>query len=93
MLSPQAEKMSNVTSGRCINIAMDLGGFGARSFSNAIEDLPVALGTIVGASPELIQLNPGGFRTLRDAGLAEKQVVALRLDVTNVSEPRVDSKA
>ena len=93
MLSAQAEKMFDSGSGRCINIAMDLGVFGARSFSNAIEDLPAALETIVSAGPDVVQVNPGGFRTMRDFGLAEKQVVALRLDVTNVYEPRVVSKA
>ena len=93
MLSKNAEKMFHPDSGRCINIAMDLGVFGARSFSNGIEDLPSAFATIAGASPDVIQVNPGGFRTLKDAGLAENQVVALRLDVTNVYEPRVVEKA
>ena len=93
MLSKNAEKMFHPTSGRCINIAMDLGVFGARSFSQGIEDLPAAFETIAGAGPEVIQVNPGGFRTLKDAGLAENQVVALRLDVTNVYEPRVVEKA
>lgn len=93
MLSKNAEKMFHPTSGRCINIAMDLGVFGARSFSNGIEDLPAAFARVAEASPDVIQVNPGGFRTLVDAGLAENQVVALRLDVTNVYEPRVVEKA
>lgn len=93
MLSAQAEKMFHPTSGRCINIAMDLGVFGARSFSNAIENLPEAFATIVGAGPDVIQVNPGGLRTLKDSGLADSQIVALRLDVTNVYEPRVVAKA
>ena len=85
--------MFHPDSGRCINIAMDLGVFGARSFSNGIENLPDALATIAGAGPDVIQLNPGGFRTLVDAGLADQVTVALRLDVTNVYEPRVVQKA
>ena len=93
MLSKSAQKMFHPTSGRCINIAMDLGVFGARSFSNGIEDLPSAFATIAGASPDVIQVNPGGLRTLTDAGLAGSQMVALRLDVTNVYEPRVVEKA
>ena len=93
MLSKQAEKMFHPTSGRCINIAMDLGVFGARSFSNGIEDLPSALATISAAVPDVIQVNPGGFRSLKDAGLADTQIVALRLDVTNVYEARVVEKA
>ena len=93
MLSKNAEKMFHPASGRCINIAMDLGVFGARSFSNGIEDLPKALATIAGANPDVIQLNPGGLRSLTDAGIAHDQVVALRLDVTNVYEPRVVEKA
>lgn len=93
LLSKNAEKMFHSTSGRCINIAMDLGVFGARSFSNGIEDLPEAFAVIAGARPDVIQVNPGGLRTLQDAGLAENQIVALRLDVTNVYEPRVVEKA
>ena len=93
MLSKNAERMFHPDSGRCINIAMDLGIFGARSFANGIEDLPAAFTTIAGAKPDVIQVNPGGFRTLKDAGLADDQVVALRLDVTNVYEPRVVEKA
>lgn len=93
MLSKNAEKMFNPSSGRCINIAMDLGVFGARSFSNGIENLPQAFATIVAAQPDVIQVNPGGFRTLKDAGLADSITVALRLDVTNVYEPRVVTKA
>jgi len=93
LLSNNAQKMFHSTSGRCINIAMDLGVFGARSFSNGIEDLPSAFHTIAEASPDVIQVNPGGFRSLKDAGLADNQMVALRLDVTNVYEPRVVEKA
>jgi DhnA family fructose-bisphosphate aldolase class Ia len=85
--------MFHPTSGRCINIAMDLGIFGARAFSQGIEDLPSAFATIAGAKPDVIQVNPGGLRTLRDAGLSDSVTVALRLDVTNVYEPRVVEKA
>ena len=93
MLSSAAQSMFHPTSGRCINIAMDLGVFGARAFSNGIENLPEALSKIAGAGPEVIQVNPGGLRTLVDAGLSDAVTVALRLDVTNVYEPRVVEKA
>jgi len=93
LLSSAAQSMFHPTSGRCINIAMDLGVFGARAFSNGIENLPQALSTIAGAGPEVIQVNPGGLRTLVDAGLSDAVTVALRLDVTNVYEPRVVEKA
>lgn len=93
MLSKNAERIFHQTSGRCINIAMDLGIFGDRSFSNSIEDLPAAFTRIVEAGPDVIQVNPGGFRTLKDMGLADKTPVVLRLDVTNAYEPRVVTKA
>jgi len=93
LLSSHAQSMFHPTSGRCINIAMDLGVFGARAFSNGIENLPEALSKIAGAGPEVIQVNPGGLRTLVDAGLSDAVTVALRLDVTNVYEPRVVEKA
>lgn len=93
MLSSSARKMFDPQSDRCINIAMDLGVFGARAFSNGIENLPAAFSTVAGAGPDVIQVNPGGLRTLVDAGLSDSVTVALRLDVTNVYEARVVEKA
>jgi class I fructose-bisphosphate aldolase len=93
VLSEKAKRIFNKSSGRCINIAMDHGVFGARALSNGIENLPEAFRSIIAAGPEVIQVNPGGFRTLMEIGLPETTTVVLRLDVTNVYEPRVVSKA
>ena len=52
-----------------------------------------AFSTVAGAGPDVIQVNPGGLRTLVDAGLSDSVTVALRLDVTNVYEARVGRKS
>ena len=78
----------NKSDGKCVNIALDLGVFGDLSFSKGIEDLKKSLPKIISGSPDVIQLNVGGLKLLRTISNFEKVVVALRLDVTNVYEPR-----
>ena len=81
-------EMFNAKTGRCINIALDLGIFGDRGFSNGIEDLAKALPKILKGKPDVIQLNPGGFKIFDRLNLKTKTSIALRLDVTNVYEAR-----
>lgn len=80
--------MFNARSKRCINIALDLGIFGDRGFSNGIEDLAKSLPKILMGEPDVIQLNPGGLKIFQKLNLKTKTAVALRLDVTNVYEAR-----
>ena len=80
--------MFNSKSGKCINIALDLGVFGDRSFSKGIEDLSKALPEIVKGKPDAIQLNPGGLKIYNSLNLDSDMAIALRLDVTNVYEAR-----
>ena len=80
--------MFNEDSGRCINIALDLGIFGDGAFSQGIEDLSLALPRILAGSPDVIQLNPGGFKILKKLGIRTETAIALRLDVTNVYEAK-----
>lgn len=80
--------MFNPKSGKCINIALDLGIFGERSFANGIEDLAKALPHIIAGEPDAIQLNPGGLKIFNSLNLNTDVAVALRLDVTNVYEAR-----
>ena len=80
--------MFNPTSKKCINIALDLGVFGDRGFSKGIEDLKKALPQILAGKPDVIQLNPGGLKIFNKLKSKSDVSIALRLDVTNVYEPR-----
>lgn len=80
--------MFDSQSGKCINIALDLGIFGERSFAKGIEDLSKALPQIIAGKPDAIQLNPGGLKVFNSLGLHTNVAIALRLDVTNVYEAR-----
>jgi len=80
--------MFNAKSGRCVNIALDLGIFGDRGFSKGIENLKIALPKILAGKPDVIQLNPGGFKIFDSLNIKTNSAIALRLDVTNVYEAR-----
>lgn len=80
--------MFDPKSGKCINIALDLGIFGERSFAKGIEDLAKALPEIIAGKPDAIQLNPGGLKIFNELNLKSDVAIALRLDVTNVYEAR-----
>lgn len=78
--------MFNPETGRCVNIALDLGIFGNRASSNGIEDLSLAIPKILKGEPDVIQLNPGGFKIFDRLNIKTKTSIALRLDVTNAYE-------
>ena len=80
--------MFNPKSGKCINIALDLGIFGERSFAKGIEDLAKSLPGIIDGQPDAIQLNPGGLKIFNSLDLKTDVAIALRLDVTNAYEAR-----
>ncbi|TRZ85978.1 MAG: aldolase [Streptomycetaceae bacterium] len=80
--------MFNPKSGKCINIALDLGIFGERSFVKGIENLAKSLPGIIDGQPDAIQLNPGGLKIFNSLDLKTDVAIALRLDVTNAYEAR-----
>lgn len=80
--------MFNKDSGKCINIALDHGVFGTRSFSKGLENLAVAIPEIVAGKPDAIQLNPGGLKIFSSLKLDTDVAIVLRLDVTNAYDPR-----
>ena len=87
-MSNRRKKMFNSKSKKCINIALDLGVFGDRGFSKGIENLETALPKILAGKPDVIQLNPGGLKIFNKLKFKSEVSIALRLDVTNVYEPR-----
>lgn len=83
-VSYRLRRLFNPSSGRCLDIAVDHGFFGEKSFLQGIEDLPSAVDTLVAASPDAIQLTVGQARLLQQRGGRERPALVLRTDVANV---------
>jgi fructose-bisphosphate aldolase, class I len=69
--------------GKCFDIAADHGFFGEEAFLPGIEDLERAIGTLVAAGPDAIQLSPGQAPLLQRLP-QPKPALVLRVDVGNV---------
>lgn len=70
--------------GTCFDVAIDHGFFNEPSFLAGIEDMPVAVSTIVDAAPDAIQLTIGQAHYLQDVAGKHKPSLVLRTDVANV---------
>jgi DhnA family fructose-bisphosphate aldolase class Ia len=70
--------------GRCLDVAVDHGFFNEVSFLSGIEDMEAAVGTLVAAAPDAIQLSPGQAHWLQDVPGPAKPALVLRTDVANV---------
>jgi class I fructose-bisphosphate aldolase len=70
--------------GRCLDVAVDHGFFGEVSFLAGIDDMQAAVGTLVAAAPDAIQLSPGQSHWLQDVPGPAKPALVLRTDVANV---------
>ncbi|HSI73454.1 MAG TPA: hypothetical protein VK934_09775 [Fimbriimonas sp.] len=69
--------------GKCFDVAIDHGFFNERSFLTGIEDIRKAIGVIVEAGPDAIQLPPGTAPLLQGRA-GKKPALVLRTDVANV---------
>jgi class I fructose-bisphosphate aldolase len=69
--------------GRCFDVAIDHGLFGEASFLAGIEDMELAVATLVDARPDAIQLSPGQAPLLQGIR-GPKPALVLRTDVANV---------
>ncbi|MCO5298175.1 MAG: hypothetical protein M9921_15105 [Fimbriimonadaceae bacterium] len=70
--------------GHCFDVAIDHGFFNERSFLGGIEDIRLAVGTVVQAGPDAIQLPPGTAPVLQSIAGPRKPALVLRTDVANV---------
>jgi DhnA family fructose-bisphosphate aldolase class Ia len=70
--------------GKCLDVALDHGFFNEPSFLQGIEDMRQAVGTIVEANPDAIQLTIGQSRQLQSIPGKQKPSLVLRTDVANV---------
>lgn len=77
-------RLLNPRSGRCLDVAVDHGFFNEPSFLAGIEDIDAAVGVLVDAAPDAIQLTVGQAETLQRRHVPNKPALVLRTDVANV---------
>lgn len=77
-------RLFNPRTRRCFDVALDHGFFNESSFLAGIENLPRAIGTIVAAGPDAIQLTIGQAAHLQTLPVRGKPALVLRTDVANV---------
>lgn len=70
--------------GKCFDVAIDHGFFNELTFLSGIENMAAAIGTIVAANPDAIQLTVGQAMTLQAVPGKAKPALVLRTDVANV---------
>jgi fructose-bisphosphate aldolase, class I len=70
--------------GKCLDVALDHGLFNEPSFLQGIEDMRRAVGKIVEAAPDAIQLTIGQSQQLQSIPGKQKPSLVLRSDVANV---------
>jgi len=84
MKSFRLNRLFNVRSGRCFDVAVDHGFFNQPGFLTGIEDISKTVSTLVAAGPDAIQLTTGQARHLQSLPGHLKPRLVLRVDVANV---------
>ncbi len=84
-------RLFNARSGRALDVAVDHGFFGERSFIDGIENMQAVVATLVQAQPDAVQLTLGQARYLQSIPGKEKPALVLRTDVANVYGNPLDS--
>ncbi|MBF4566662.1 class I fructose-bisphosphate aldolase [Plantibacter sp. VKM Ac-2876] len=84
-------RLFNARSGRALDVAVDHGFFGERSFITGIEDMGEVVRTLVAAGPDAVQLTLGQARLLQQIPGKDKPALVLRTDVANVYGNPLDS--
>ncbi|NUJ89257.1 aldolase [Plantibacter sp. MCCC 1A11337] len=84
-------RLFNARSGRALDVAVDHGFFGERSFITGIEDMGEVVRTLVAAGPDAVQLTLGQARLLQQVLGKDKPALVLRTDVANVYGNPLDS--
>jgi DhnA family fructose-bisphosphate aldolase class Ia len=85
-------RLFQVDSGRCIDVAVDHGFFGEPPFLAGIEDMEDVVDTLVAAGPDAIQLTVGQAPLLQSKPGREKPALVLRVDVANIYGPKPPSE-
>ncbi|TFD52673.1 aldolase [Cryobacterium sp. Hh7] len=84
MTSYRLNRLFNPLSGRALDVAVDHGFFGEPSFLKGIESIDTAVGALVEANPDAIQLTVGQARVLQSVPGKQKPALVLRTDIANV---------
>jgi DhnA family fructose-bisphosphate aldolase class Ia len=84
MTKYRMNRLFNPASGKCLDVAIDHGFFNELSFLAGIEDLELAVKTLVAAAPDAIQLTIGQAGLLQSMVGRQKPSLVLRTDVANV---------
>lgn len=84
MKSYRLNRLFNRKSGNCFDVAIDHGFFNEYPFLNGIENIKKAVGVLVDANPDAIQLTIGQAHHLQSIPGREKPSLVLRTDVANV---------
>jgi len=84
MKSYRLNRLFNVKSNRCFDVAIDHGFFNQPGFLTGIEDIAAAVRVVVAANPDAVQLTIGQARHLQSLPGKAKPVLVLRTDVANV---------
>lgn len=84
MKTARLNRLFNPQTGRCFDVALDHGFFNEASFLAGIENLPKAIGTLVAAAPDAIQLTLGQAVHLQSLPVRPKPALVMRTDIANV---------
>ncbi len=84
-------RLFNPSSGRALDVAVDHGFFGERSFITGIENMDAVVSTLVRANPDAVQLTLGQARILQSLPGKSKPALVMRTDVANVYGNPLDS--
>lgn len=84
MTSYRLNRLFNPLSGRALDVAVDHGFFGEPTFLKGIESIDKAVGALIAANPDAIQLTIGQARVLQSVPGKQKPALVLRTDIANV---------
>jgi fructose-bisphosphate aldolase, class I len=84
MKTPRLHRLFNPRTRRCFDVAIDHGFFNEAGFLAGIENLPRAIGQLVAAAPDAIQLTLGQAAHLQNLPVRARPALVLRTDVANV---------
>ncbi|WP_026297419.1 class I fructose-bisphosphate aldolase [Paenibacillus daejeonensis] len=70
--------------GKCFDVAIDHGFFNEYSFLSGIENMQLAVETVVQAGPDCVQLSTGQARHLQNIPGKQKPGLVLRTDAANI---------
>ncbi|MCS5720089.1 aldolase [Herbiconiux sp. CPCC 205763] len=85
-------RLFNPRSGRALDVAVDHGFFGERSFLTGIENMDAVVSTLVDAGPDAVQLTIGQARRLQSVPGKQKPGLVLRTDIANVYGNPLDAQ-